>query len=228
MLERIRELLNTPVGFELEIEMNNKWFGIHDGLAAAGRIPAVTQIRERISTSEMALLILCGAAAAASSGFLHRGMRIPGSSIVFSLIPMALGLALAPRRHAGFIMGTGALSAVALFNLTGLRYGAGALISLCLIGPIMDLAITKARNGWRLYSGLVLAGIITNLLALGSRGVSKLLGLDFSGMRPFSSWWALAIVTYTLSGAVAGLIGAFCFFHLHKQRPESNNAGTNL
>jgi hypothetical protein len=229
MLETIEACWISPPGIKLEIEMSNNWFGIHNGLAAAGRMPSMTRTGERISTSEMALLLFFGIAAATSSCLLHHGLRIPGSSIVFSLIPMALGLALAPRRHAGFIMGAGAFSAAVIFNLTGLaRPGSGAFISLCLVGPVMDLAVTKARNGWRLYSGLILAGIVTNLLALGSRAMSKLLGFDLSAMRPFGSWWAQAIVTYTLAGAVAGLIGAFCFFSLRKQRQESVDDGTTL
>jgi hypothetical protein len=208
--------------------MSNRWFGIHDGLATAGRIPPMTRIGERISASELALLTMCGATAAAASGILHRGWQIPGSSIILALIPMAFGLALAPRRHAGFIMGTGAISAAVIFNQIGLaRIGSGALISLCLIGPVMDFTVNKARQGWRLYSGLILAGVITSMFALGCRGICKLLGFDFLGAQPIGIWWVKAIVTYPLSGAVAGLIAAICFFHLRKQRSESEDAGTN-
>ena len=176
--------------------MSDNWFGIHQGLAAAGRIPTMTQVRERISTSEMVLLLFCGAAAATASGFLRLGMRLPGSSIVLSLLPMALGLALAPRRLSGFMMSGGAFITATAYSLAGLaHYGSGAFISLCLLGPVMDLALTRARDGWRLYLGLVAAGIGTNLLALSSRSMSKLLGLDLAGMRPFGGWWAQAIVT---------------------------------
>ena len=200
----------------------NQWFGIHDGLVAAGRFPSVARLRDRISTSEVLLLLFCGAAAAATSGLIKDGLRIPGHSIVLSMIPMALGLALAPRRLSGFIMSTGAFSTAAALNHLGLaHFGSGAFISLCLLGPVMDLAITKARSGWRLYSGLILAGIATNLLALGSRGISKFLGLDL-GTRPFGTWWSQAIVTYTLSGALAGLICALCFFHLRSTRSQTD------
>jgi membrane associated rhomboid family serine protease len=91
------------------------------------------------------------------------------------------------------------------------------------MGPITDLALTKARSGWRLYLGLIVAGIVTNLLALMSRTAGRLLGVDPS-WRPFGSWMSQAIVTYSLSGAVAGLIGAICFFHLHN-RPKSDTSG---
>jgi hypothetical protein len=92
----------------------------------------------------------------------------------------------------------------------------------------MDLALTKARDGWRLYFGLILAGIATNTLALASRSISKLLGFDMGGMRPFGGWWSQSIVTYPLCGAVAGLIAAVCFFHLRKQRSESGATETSL
>jgi hypothetical protein len=207
--------------------MIDNWFSINEGLAAAGRFPAVTRVRARISSSEIALLILCGAAAATASGFIRLGLRLPGHSIILSLIPMALGLALAPRRLSGFIMSASAFGTGAVFNLTGIGHlGSGAFVSLCLSGPVMDLAVSKFRSGWKLYFGLVLAGICTNLLALSSRGASKLLGLDL-GTRPFDSWWTQAIITYTLSGAIAGLIGALLFFHLRKQHsdPEAADAG---
>jgi hypothetical protein len=209
--------------------MIDKLFGIHYGLVTAGRIPYAMPMQQRISVLEIMLLFLFGIAAAVSSCLLHHGLRLPGSSIVFSLFPMALGLALAPRRNAGCIMGAGAMSAAALFNLTGLAHsGAGAFVSLCLLGPIMDFALAKARDGWRLYFGLITAGIATNMLALASRSSSKLLGFDVGGMRPFGGWWAQAIVTYSLCGAIAGLIAAICFFHLRKQRSESDTAGTSL
>ncbi len=205
--------------------MIDNWFGIHDGLAASGRIPAMTRIRERISAAEVLLLIFCGAAAAAASGFIRLGLRLPGHAIVLSMVPMALGLALAPRRFSGCIMSAGALGTALAFSFAGLtHYGSGASVSLCLMGPMMDLAVAKVRSGWRLYLALMLAGIGTNLLALASRSVSKLLGLDLASMRPFGTWWTQAIVTYSISGAAAGLIGALCFFHLRKQQSESETA----
>ena len=54
------------------------------------------------------LLFLCGAAAASTTGFIRLGLRIPGHAIVLVVVPMALGLALAPRRLAGFVMSAGA------------------------------------------------------------------------------------------------------------------------
>ena len=50
-------------------------------------------------------------------------------------------------------------------------------------------------------------------LALVSRAAPKLIGIDIG--RPFDSWWLQASVTYTLSGVVAGLFGALCWFHFN-------------
>jgi hypothetical protein len=209
--------------------MINNWFGIHDGLVAAGRIPSMTRVRDRISASELTLLLFLGAASATMAGFLRLGIRLPGSSIILSMLPMILGLALAPRRLSGFIMSAGAFGTASAFSLAGMaHYGSGAFVSLCLMGPLMDLALTNARKGWRLYLGLTLAGLGTNLLALASRSMSKLLGLDLASMRPFGTWWAQAVLTYSLCGAAAGLIGAFCFFHLRKQQSKYKAADPGM
>jgi hypothetical protein len=111
-------------------------------------------------------------------------------------------------------MSAGAVSTAWLLTATGgASFGSGSSVSLLLIGPMMDVAVRHARSGWRVYAALVLSGVATNLLALGSRAAFKVLGLDLAGARPFDSWWLQASVTYTLSGLVAGLVGAFCWFH---------------
>ncbi len=201
--------------------MAYNWFGVHDGLAAGARIPSA-RLREKISALEVLLLILCGAGAASATGFIRLGLRIPGNAIVLAVIPMALGFAVAPRRLAGIVMSASAYGTATAFSLAGLtRYGTGAIISLSVSGLIMEIALARARRGWRLYLGMVLAGITANLLALASRGTSKLLGLDAAGgMRPFSDWIHQAPVSYTLCGAVAGLIGAVCCFRLRERKPR--------
>lgn len=206
--------------------MMNNLFGIHDGLATAGRFPSMARIRERISTSEIVMLLLFGAAAAAAVGFIRTGLRFPGNSIILAMLPMVFGLAIAPRRSAGFIMGAGAFGAASMIGMLGLaHYGAGAFVSLCLLGPVMDLALKKANSGRWLYIGLGFAGVCTNLLALASRGSAKLLGLDVAGMRPFGTWYVQAALTYALCGAIAGLVAAFCFFQLRKKRSNSGQDG---
>jgi hypothetical protein len=144
----------------------------------------------------------------------HAALHRSNLAIVLAVLPMALGLSLAPRHLAGSVMSAGAFGTAALLSALGATtYGSGALVSLGLIGPMMDLALRRVRSGWRLYAGLALSGVAANLLALGSRAATKVLGLDLAGARPFDSWWLQALGTYTVSGIVAGLLGALCWFH---------------
>jgi hypothetical protein len=206
--------------------MHNDWFGVREGLATAGRLRVLSRADRRVSAAELLLLLLSGAAAAATIGLIKLGLRIPGHSIVLAVVPMAFGLSVAPRRLAGTFMSAGAIGTALLLSRFGAAtYGSGSSMSLCLIGPMLDLGLVGARAGWRLYLRLVLAGVAANLLALASRAAAKLLGLDLAGARPFDSWWVQASVTYTLSGAVAGLIGAICWFQLRERRQgESGSA----
>ena len=194
--------------------MVHEWFVVRDGLVGAARFPSLARPRHAVSAIELMLLLACGAGAAAAVGLVKLSLGIPGHSIVLAALPMALGVALAPRRLAGSVMSAGALGAAWLMSgVAGVRFGSGAFASLLLLGPMMDVALRQARGGWRVYAALVLSGVATNLLALASRAAPKLLGLDLPGSRPFDSWWLQALATYPLSGVVAGLLGAFCWFH---------------
>ena len=204
--------------------MVNDWFVVHDGLLGAGRFPSLARTRQRVSAAEWLLLVGCGAAAAAAIGFIKLSLRIPGHSIVLAALPMVFGMSLAPRRLAGSVMSAGALGSSWLLSAAGADFGAGATVSLLLFGPMMDVALNRVHSGRRAYAALVLSGVATNLLALGSRAAAKVLGLDLAGARPFDSWWLQASVTYTLSGVVAGLLGALCWFHFNdraSRRPQA-------
>lgn len=206
--------------------MIDNWFAIHDGLVGAARLPSLARARTRVSAIELLLLIACGASAAAAVGYVKLSLRIPGHSIVLAALPMVLGLSLAPRRLAGSVMSAGAIgTAWLLATVGGASYGSGSSVSLLLIGPMMDVAVRHARTGWRVYAAVILSGVTTNLLALGSRAASKVLGLDLAaGARPFDSWWLQASVTYTLSGLIAGLLGALCWFHLSLRANDGPHA----
>jgi hypothetical protein len=200
--------------------MVNDWFVVNDGLAGAARLPSLARLGHRVSVLELLLLFTCGAAAAFALAYVKLSLRIPGNAIVFSALPMALGLSLAPRRCAGCLMSASALGTSWMLTAGGgPGVGSGAAISLTLIGPMMDLAVRHARPGWRVYAALVLSGVATNVLALGSRAATKVLALD-AGARPWDSWWLQAIVTYPLSGVVAGLLGAICWFHVNDRRAQ--------
>jgi hypothetical protein len=191
-------------------------FVTRDGLVGAAQLPPIAQPRQRISAAELLLLLTFGAASAAVAAFVKLSLGIPGSSIVHTALPMALGMPLAPRRLAGSVMSAGALGTSVLLALTGgAQFGSGAFASLLLFGPAMDIALRRARSGWRIYVALVMAGVGANLMALASRALPKLLGIDLPGTRQFGSWWLEASITYTLSGVVAGLLGAFCWFYFN-------------
>lgn len=199
--------------------MLNDWFVARDGLMGAARFPSLVRSEQRISVVELLLLLLCGATAAAAVGLIKLGLGIPGHSIVLSALPMALGMALAPRRMAGCLMSAGALGTAGLLTVTGAgSFGSGSFVSLSLLGPMMDIALEGVRGGRRVYAALVMAGLATNLLALASRALPKIMGLDLAGARPFDLWWLQASVTYTLSGIVAGLLGAACWFHFNDRK----------
>ena len=186
------------------------WFDVRDGLIGAARFPPLARTW-RISAIELALLLLCGATAAAAVGLVKLRLGIPGHSIVLAALPMSLGVALAPRRMAGCIMSAGALGTAGLLTVAGSgSFGSGSFVSLSLLGPMMDLALGGVRGGRRVYAALVLSGLATNALALASRALPKILGFDAG--RPWDSWWLEASVTYTASGIVAGLLGAACWF----------------
>ncbi|HZI79233.1 MAG TPA: hypothetical protein VFD69_06955 [Vicinamibacterales bacterium] len=203
-----------------------QWFVIHEGLTAAARVPSLARSRQRMSALEVLVLLASGAGAAAAVGMAKLGLGIPGHSIVLAALPVAFGLSVAPRRLAGSVMSAGAVGTAWLLQGAGTAsYGSGSLVSLCLLGPMMDLALRGARSGWRVYAALVLAGTATNLTALASRAAAKLVGLDLAGARPFDSWWLQAMGTYTASGIVAGLLGAFCWFHLNDRLTPARRAG---
>jgi hypothetical protein len=199
--------------------MINQLLDVNRNVAVSGRFSAALRDREHVGAADLAFLICCGAAAALAMNFVRLGLRLPGHAIVLAMIPMVLGLAFVPRRLSGFVMSSGAFATAAILSGVGLgRFGSGAFVSLCLLGPMMDLMLSRTKSGWKLYLGLMLSGLSTNLLALASRSSSKLLGLDLVGMRPFGGWWAQAAITYSLCGACAGLIAACIFFSLRKKR----------
>src|SRR5262245_61623825 len=99
--------------------MLNDWFVARDGLIGAARFPSLVRSEQRISVIELLMLLMCGATAAAAVGMLKLGLGIPGHSIVLVALPMALGMALAPRRMAGCVMSAGALGTAGLLTATG-------------------------------------------------------------------------------------------------------------
>lgn len=192
---------------------------IEPRLRAVSRLPALGADRDAVSAAGLAALVLLGAAAAVLTTYVRLRLRLPGHQIVFAVFPMALGLALVPRRWAGSTMGLAALATMVLLGAGGADLpGIGARTSLVLTGPLLDVAVRTGRTSGRLYAGFVLAGIASNATAMLVRGGTKLLGFDLSpGVRAFGPWLEQALVTYAVSGLIAGLLSAAAWFHLHDE-----------
>jgi hypothetical protein len=196
--------------------------GVNEGLATAGRLRALTRVGERVSLLEFAALLTCGMLAALAAALIDTPWQIPGQSIVQSVVPMALGMALVPRRAAGSVMGVGSALTVAALRTGGFHgIGFGAMTSLFLTGPMLDAAVWGARGGWRLYLRIIAAGFATNVLALIIRLATKVLSGDMSGGRRLASWLPQAIWSYPLCGVIAGLIGAIAWFHWASRQPTT-------
>lgn len=193
---------------------------IHPELAGSSRLPVVAQEGQRLRAAEVMVLLSAGIAAALASALPELGLRIPGHAILRAVFPMALGLALVPRRLGGMVMGVGAVgTAIGLQVGHWGSLGAGALASLALTGPLLDLALARARRGWGLYLAFVLAGLGSNLAALAARVAAKLVGLEHPSTRPLAEWWMQAAGSYVVCGMLAGLISALVWFQFAASNP---------
>ena len=176
----------------------------------------LTRLNSKACASEWALWIVFGIVAALVSALPDWNLRIPGHAILRSVFPMTLGLALARRHWAGAVMGgVGLTTSLGLHAAGYADLGLGALTSLALTGPLLDVALRRATTGWRLYLGVVIAGLGSNLAAFGVKAAEK---LTSPRGRSFSSWLAEAAWTYPVCGIVAGLISAAVFFRWRERR----------
>jgi hypothetical protein len=172
-----------------------------------------------ISAVELLALLSAGVAASLAVNLLRFRLGIPGSSIVFASIPLALGTALVPRRGAGALMSGGALGTNALLALAGVRLdGIGAQASLLLTGPLLELARSGGLRGWRLHLAFIGACTASNAAAFLVRSVARVYGLRGTGggggRGVFAGWFPNALSTYALCGIAAGLVCAGTWFLL--------------
>jgi hypothetical protein len=197
-------------------------------LYEAGRIPAIAGPDERtVRRAELATLMLMGACAAILTHVVRFRLGIPGSNIVFVAFPVALGFALVPRRGAGTLMAGSALLTTLLLSAGGVRLdGPGAMTSLLVTGPLLDVALARTANARWLYAAFVVSCAVTNALAFVVRAVVKVgasgggrgAGMGGGGGRPLELWLPQAVWTYVLAGVAAGLISAAAWFHFRGGR----------
>lgn len=187
---------------------------IHDGLVSSRRVGV--RARDAVAMWEVAALLGTGVVTALLNAYVKPSLGIPGSAIVWTVVPMALGVAMVPRKGAGTIMGSSALATTLLMHSAG----TGAMASMFAAGVFLDLALRRAKGGVRLYAAFALAGFAGNACAFVSRALGKMTGID-SGSSALASWWSHALVSYALCGLLAGLISATLWFQLgRKNRAE--------
>jgi hypothetical protein len=88
----------------------------YDGVRRQSRFSSITNTREQLLSLERTTLLLAGFLAAAVTAFADFSLKIPGHSIIRAIFPMAFGLAVAPRRGAGCVMGGSAVVSAMLFR----------------------------------------------------------------------------------------------------------------
>jgi hypothetical protein len=190
-------------------------FATKPTLRTASRLPTLSR-EARVSAAELTCLLACGALAVLCVAiFQQMRLPIPGNSILRAVLPMAMGLALVPRRSAGTVMAFGAGLTAAAMSLGHVgRFPPAAVISVVVFGPVLDAALAGQPSGWRLYARFAAAGALANLLAFAVRFATSWLGWDLAGSRQFTDFWLSALPSFVLCGALAGLVSAAVWFRL--------------
>ncbi len=177
--------------------------------------------RPALGLVETAALLLCGMAAAFAVLLLEFKWRLPGHAILRGVFPMAMGLAMVPRRGAGTVMGLGAIATAAVVLTSGWgEKGLGSLTSLFLVGPLLDLSTRWSTSGKRVYLAFMSAGVLANLAAMSMQVVAKSMGWGGGGGKSLAAWLPLACVTYPTFGAVAGIVSAAALFRWGSPSPR--------
>jgi hypothetical protein len=211
-------ILGIDGGLQMETLASgfSQFLPVSDSLRAGSRFRGLTS--DRLRMADMLVLIGAGVTAALATAWLDFGWRVPGHAILRTVLPLAFGLALAPRRGSGVVMSASAGLSMMVLRLAGTAGGgAGALASLFLTGPLLDVASRWSRRGWRLYLAFAAAGLASNLAAFAVRWATKAGsggggGGGPGGGRTLAEWQPQAMVTYAVCGLLAGLIGAaICF-----------------
>jgi hypothetical protein len=114
-------------------------------------------------------------------------------------------------------------TAMLLKGAGGGGLGVGAMTSLCLIGPMLDAALWRAKAGWPVYLSFALAGCLTNVGAFAVRGAGKASGWESLLKRPFGEWLSTASWSYLLCGLIAGVFSAAIWFRLRADRGEDRS-----
>ena len=225
------------------------------GIAHPSRLRPVSGLPVSIPLWEIAVLGVSGVLAAASVGLIELQLRIPGHSILNAVLPMAFGLALAPRRYAGTGMSLAAIAtAFGLMKAGHGEFGAGSWTSLACLGPSLDLMLgSRWGQRWPAFS-VAVAGLLANGCAFvakaiekwsqivpvvrgsgmgvgggngmgGGRGMGRGLGGGAGLGRTWDEWISVAPWSYLICGLLAGLICGMALFHLRRRNETNERTG---
>ncbi len=194
--------------------MQNLWTA-NPALAKASRWwTSLRPTNNRATTArELAILMSLGVVAAVATSAGNLGISLPGHAILRGTLPLVLGISLVPRRGSGTVMSMAAVITLAGMRLTGAgQLNLAAATGLACLGPALDVAFAVVRPGWRIYVLAAMAGAAANLVAFAVRfGSAAWLGEAGVG-RGFLSFWPVALVSFVLFGAAAGMISALAWF----------------
>ena len=185
-------------------------------IESRSRLKFLTGSQGLVYPYNILILVCFGILAGIAFTQIKLSIGIPGHAIIKIMIPMAIGLSLAPVRSAGAIMGISglvtALISQILTKSTGT--GTGAYTSLVCTGVLIDLTLYFANTGWKLYSGLMISGLIANVIALYVRsGFKSFFRID---VIDFNTWSQTAAFTYPICGLLAGLLCSLVVFKFRK------------
>ena len=216
-------------------------------LAAAARWSLPRRGQAAVGVVELGTLVMLGALAAIATQLATGSVRLPGHAILRGTLPLILGLSLVPRSTAGTVMSVAAAATFGALQLGGLRLPSpAAWVGLLCLGPAMDLAVVGARGGWRLYARFAAAGLVANLAAFAVRMASTPLGAAVAGHVPGSGggrgtgggrgigrggasvveFWPIALASFALFGAIAGLVCAMIWFRARPRAEDADSPAT--
>jgi hypothetical protein len=163
----------------------------------------------KLSSADLARLMAAGALAALAVALIHMSLRIPGHAIFKPLLPIAIGLARAPRHASGWVAGLGAaaMSGVLLLGPWG-HIQVSTFTSLVLLGPAFEWAAQGWHTKGLLYIRFALAGLATNGVAVLVKLTTVSFGFESGGGRGFAALWPVSLFSFLACGAVAGLLAA--------------------
>ncbi len=172
------------------------------------------------------MLVFLRRLAAFAVGLLHPALRVPGHAILRGALPMAMGLALVPRRSAGIIMAVGAGATSLAMSAAHIGvFPATSMLGVLALGPVLDLALLGQSAGWKLYLRFAAGGAVANLVAFVLRTAGLQLGIESGGhggggggngmgggAGQLTNYGSTALVSFLICGALAGLVSGAAWF----------------